>query len=362
MLPRRVAWQTSVEMRLRADSWPERFDLIAMNEKPHTVDFTADEFFTSIFRYFGTRSTTFVMFSGVVISGLGLKEVINPTVWLGASVSAMILSYSLRGYISERYLAVLLACILVMSSTIPAAFYMFYRYVAPNVPIPREYQFFLFSFLIFFIITFPICIIIVSYKKYMQSVLSDLPESISTSLRDFVQDMSFYYESFTYVVEMFETEAKNEIKLRATTSMELRNRKGIRQSHVSRYPTPTKNYTIDSIKINGEPRDLDDPQIRSSAGISLSNTVEPNEKITIEVIKTEIFENNSNELYTAYNFPCEKFSFSVTNHAEHRFRVWLEMLNKQQHIAPKREGKILTWKSEYAILPNQGVRMFWGER
>lgn len=323
------------------------------------IEFVPEGFFQDLFSYFGTQSSSFILFSGVAISGLGLTDYINPTIWLTAAVAAMICSYSLRHYVTARYLLVI--AISAMVTLIGVTLVVAYAdTIAVFIAGLNSTRYGLMSLFSFFAVSTIFCTNYISYRKFQLSIISEIPEAIHKSILLNVYDNKLYYSNFAYRVEISSSTAGN-ITVDTMISMVVQNRAGTTEMFSSRYPAPTGAILLRSLRVNSVAKDLDDPALRSGDGIRSMDVVPAKGSLSIDVHITEKFPNKYNEIFTAYALPAEAFSIEVTNHVADTIKIWLEPLHSESAI-PVRSGKSLTWTSSGAILPNQGVRLFWSRR
>lgn len=321
-------------------------------------ELSAESLFPSVFRYFGNGGTSFVLFSGVVISGLGLSEIINPAIWLLAAVSSMVFAHSLRAYVTDKYLLALFLCLFVL-----LAFGVGAYFVATRTPwlslIPQTpYTGPLVQFGVSLFVSLMFCFILVSYRRYSQTITTELPERIIDSVEKYVTKTSLYYEHFVYEIELFLTDDRSRLRYEMTVRSKVVNRTGAKQTLISRYPTPSATFLLRSISINGENRDLEDQQIYSKDGVTIQHPIVGKGEANIEVRMSKTFPLLANDIFTVYQFPAEQFEIKVLNHAKDVVFCWMEPLHKQEAQA-QRDGNLLTWIAKDAILPNQGVRLLW---
>lgn len=319
----------------------------------------SETFFSDVFSYFGIKASSLILLSGVVISGFGLTDIINPAIWLVASISAMIISYSLRHYISARYMVVLLLSVAIFLAVTAFVAIIGVRPLFPATVVASPlfdpvcaFAAFLFASLLF-------SLNFVSYKKLIEASPTDLPASMVTALKGGVYSNPFYYELMEYEVELFpiDTDANSVRKVFSVTLI-VRNRTSETRAFLSRYHTPPGTFELLSAKTDGQPRDLDDRRIYSKDGLLLSDSIPGRGSIKIEVKMLERAPAADDDLFTAYSCFAEQFRFTATNHAESGITMWIEPLHGQESL-PVRRGRTLTWTSDVAILPNQGVRLHW---
>jgi len=321
-------------------------------------ELSPESLFPNVFRYFGSGGSSFVLFSGVVISGIGLNDVINPAIWLLAAVSSMVFAHSLRAYVTDKYLAALFGCLFVLLAFGVGMYFVATRTNWLSLLPATPYTGPLSQFAVSLFVSLIFCVILVSYRRYSQTITTELPERIIESVEKYVTKTSLYYERFAYEIELFLSDDRQRLRYEMTVRSKIVNRTGAKQTLISRYPTPSDTFLLRSISINGVNRDLEDQQIYSKDGVTIQHPIAGKGEANLEVRMSKTFPLLANDIFTVYQFPAEDFEIRVLNHTKDAVFCWMEPLHKQE-AAAQREGNQLTWIAKDAILPNQGVRLLW---
>ena len=325
------------------------------------IEMVPEKFFASVFAYYGTNASSFIMFSGVVISGLGLSKIVNPTIWLAAAITAMIAAFSFRAYVSSKYLATaascLIAAVLLVLVSISAMPDLHLPIRANAVPFMQAVG----SYLLFTALAALICICFISYKKHSAELVDDTPEAILASIRTYITECPLHFRRFEYVLNAFPANRGDHLRMEMLVTYELRNRTGSSMQHMARYPTQSEDFQLNSAIVNGRSLDIDDPSLVAGDGVVIPITVKPKMTTTVIVSMTKIFMAEDSDLFTAYDYPAENFSCSLIDHTKIGLLFRFEALNRH-NTAATRDGRRLTWTSSGAILPNQGIRAIWERR
>jgi hypothetical protein len=321
----------------------------------------SETFLGDVFRYFGVRSSSLVLLTGVVISSLGLGTFINPTFCLVASYAGMLIAYSLRTYVWPRYIRTLVGC-LVFSSILVGAFLLADRQPAIADFIrttPTAWQFI--TTLAFFLFSIQFCVCLISYRRLAETIPSDLPPPIIEVLRAAVHDAPLFYKLVKYELKIHDQQGQQGFACNYVVTLEYKNRAARTTSFPSRYHTQKGKFELGSIRINGEPRDIEDPSLKKGNGIEVEVVIPPEKSTTVEVAINTVVADMGNDLFTCFDYPAERFDITVTDLTQGSVAFWIEPLHSQKRECG-REKNVLDWRSQMGLLPNQGVRVHWERR
>ncbi|HXZ00856.1 MAG TPA: hypothetical protein VEI03_12710 [Stellaceae bacterium] len=320
----------------------------------------SETFLGDVFRFYGVKASSLIVLSGMVVSGFGLKDTINPAIWLTAAVCAMLISYSLRHYVSSRYALVLLFSALIFLAVAGFIIFVGVRPLFPAALVTAPLFDQACAFAAFLFVATLFCVNFISYNRMLDAIPADQPPLVGQALRQFIFKNPFYYESMEYDVELIPADA-NTVQKVFSVKLVVRNRTSENRNFISRYHTPPGTFELLSAKVDGKLKDPNDRRIYSKDGVLLNDEVPARGSITIEVKMSEQIPREGNDIFTAYDCFAEQFRFSVTNHAEADLVAWIEPLHGQGTSAV-REGKTASWSSNIAVLPYQGVRLHWIRR
>lgn len=319
-----------------------------------------DSPFKHISSYYGLKSSSSILLSGVTLSGLGLADIINPTVWLVASISAMGLAYSLRSYISAKYWIVLLCSVafILLLGTIALA-------VSRNsdlVSVITSFPFHNIGLSYFGFLLFGLCIsiTIISYKKMSLETSSILPERIINTLNEQIYKTPLFFKEFKYEVEISDLN-NGTVELQTSIQRVISNRTSAKQIYSGFIPTPHQNFTLHSITIGDEVVDLANPTLYSKGGVNIQQTIDEKSELVMKIRLSEQFPDFGSELYTVYRYPTEQLKFHLLNHSSKSIKTWVEPLHNDTTSRTHRNENTLHWESSAGILPNQGLRLFWSK-
>lgn len=325
------------------------------------IELMPEKFFASVFAYYGTNASSFIMLSGVVISGLGLSKIVNPTIWLAAAITAMIAAFSFRAYVSSKYLGTAASCLVAAVLLLAASIYAVPDLHLPVRPGALPLMQAVGSYVLFATLASLICICFISYKKHSAELADETPEAILASVRKYITDCPLHFSRFEYVLSAFPGPRKDWLRMEMLVTYELRNRTGAIVQHTARYPTQSESFRLNGAAINGRDLDVDDPALIAGDGVAIPIFVEPKGAVKVVVSVTKVFQIEDSDLFTVYDYPAESFTCSLTDHTNSDLRIRFEALNR--HNKPwTRDGRRLTWSSSGAILPNQGIRAIWERR
>lgn len=193
-------------------------------------------------------------------------------------------------------------------------------------------------------------------QRESQLLQSRLPDHIQRAIFKHANGSPMYYSRFDYIVELTHVGSNTEYVM--TVDFELVNVSDHSHTVVSQYPIPTKDFEVRAAAIAGRDIDLDDPNNYSGGSLNLRHSMAPGEACSFAVTMMKRFPEHDSDLFTAYRYPADRFSFKAINHSGSALQMWLEMLNAQG-VQPRRVGDTLEWQAEDPILPHQGVRLFW---
>lgn len=326
-----------------------------------TPIFLPEDFLSGVFKYYGFNSAAFIMFSGVILSGLGLSDVLNPAVWLVSATFALVVGYSLRNSISSNFPVMIsfasVASIIVLLLSV---------YVRSNPALIQEYikdpiASILFASTPLFLLAFFFSVSIVSYKKQAVLIPETLLPSIQKQLQEQISNNPLYYSLYSVRLFLDFDEEKDDVRLDTELSMLITNRKNERIRFPHRYPSVTPSFKLHEVRVDDKVRDVENPKYHAGDAVHLTDHIGPRGSIKIDVRMTEVFPENGSELYTCYNRPAADFEIYMLNQSSDKIHAWIELLNNQDSETESRNG-YLTWKSSGALLPNQGVRIVWKKK
>lgn len=326
-----------------------------------TPEFLPEDFLGGVFKYYGFNSSAFILFSGVILSGLGLSDILNPTIWLVSAVLALVVGYSLRHSISSNFpltisLAFVASLLVVLMSI----------YLRSNPQLTQDYNrdpiaAILITSTPLFLLAFLFAVSLVSYKKHTVSIAETLLPAIQKQLYEQIINNPLYYSLYSVRVFLDFDEENNDVRLDTELTMVIANRKNERVRFPHRYPSVTPLFKLHEVRVDDKVRDIENPKHHAGDAVHLSDHINPKGSIKIDARMTEVFPENGSELYTCYNRPATAFEIYFMNQHSDKIQAWIEVLNNQDSETENRNGYI-TWISSGALLPNQGVRIVWKKR
>ncbi len=189
-----------------------------------------------------------------------------------------------------------------------------------------------------------------------QLLKSLLPDRLQRAIFKYANGSPLYYSRFSYVVYL--EHSSTDAMYTMTVDFDLVNASDHAQTVVNRYPTPTRDFEVQSAAIAGRKVDLGDPNNYTGDALTLRHSVAPGVNCNVAVTMKKRFTQQDSDLFTAYLYPADGFTFRAVNKSGHSLQMWLEMLNSQS-APPQREGDSLEWHAVDPLLPNQGVRLMW---
>ncbi len=311
-----------------------------------------------IFRYFGFPQSTFLVFSGIIVSGLGFQDIINPAFWTAASLFALILGYSLRNYVPAHYAAV--AAFIALAYLGALAFALSPQGKAllaahwPNDDLTASVV----RFAILMAVVFLFVIGLISHRKHSEKLILDLPDKILTAVRSGILEGPFYYQSFNVDAQIERSEDDMPLRADLTITNTIVNRTSQAQKYSHIYSKSTANSQLRQIKVNDTLRDILDPNVHTENSVRLVDEIAPNGTLTVEIKLSDRLSRMGQQIFTCYGMPAENFSFSANNVDADNIKIWLDVLSSDISGPVRNEGT-LTWKSTKGLLPNQGIRLNW---
>lgn len=319
--------------------------------------FSAEELLPDPFEYLGRAASLFLVFSGIVLSSLGLLDFVDPTYWTISAVLAILLSYSLRRYISHRYLTILITCsaliLLTVWSAVEVKFFDNF-YITDQQNVERNVKEFVVLFFIAVLMTIPM----ISYRRSFENMTTPIPSDIAKVFRENYVEPKFFYQNFDCDVILDRDRQTESVIVEMSIEFLVVNISGSEQEIVSRYPKISDEFKLRSISIDGDLIDLDNPALHRDDAVIVTSKVPPKIGRTIAVKLNKRFSTRDSELFTAYDFPARKFTFKATIAADAGLEVWAELLTRQA-ILPKRTGSVLQWDPGEPVMPFQGLRLLW---
>lgn len=326
---------------------------------PTNIEFVPDNFLSKIFQYYGLKSTSFIMLSGIVISGLGFDSIVNPTVWVISSFAAIIIGYAFRRRIGRS-----------LPKSIVFTFFLWASLVATNigisrdsVPIPIEVTQHVFypvmsQAVTLFIFAIGLVVPFISYKKEEQLSVEDMPTDTSQKLFEILSSDPIFYEKFFCDAYIEKTEGNQAVRIDTEILMEVRNRSGQDLEFPQVFPRLTEGFRLHSFQVNDTLRDLSSPKYNSEDGVRISTTIPAKSSIRVKVKMTEFFPENGYELYVCYDHAAASYRFSLKNHTPEVVGAWIEPLSINPPD-PVTEDSCLIWEARTPLFPFQGVRVVW---
>lgn len=196
----------------------------------------------------------------------------------------------------------------------------------------------------------------VAQHRELQLLKSSLPLHVQRAIFRYAIGSPVYYSRFDYVIDL--NHVYRAVEYTMNVNFDLTNVSDHPQTVVNSYPTTKENFEVHAASIGGESVDLHDPNNYSGAALNLRHVIAPSATCTVAVTMMKRFSEQDTDLFTAYLYPADRFSFRVTNRSKGTLQMWLEMLNNHGSQAI-RSGDTLEWRASDPILPNQGVRLLW---
>jgi hypothetical protein len=315
-----------------------------------------DNFFQEVFSYYGLKSSSFFLFSGIAVSGLGLDDYINPALWILAASIGLVLAYSVRDYVTERY-GLLLSLFLCSLLAIGIA-----ASLSPAGPSPVDTWPERLAFVaIAAVLVASVSMLMTSYRKHNESRSVEAPPPIKAAIARFITDAGLYYPSFAYrvVARPAATVPKVELKMElkfSVGSYAPRNRE-----FIARFPKSTEQFELRKLIVAGVSISTDNPSIWGDDAVRITQVIPRGETVEFVVETVEVFEGFDSELYAAYEYPAEHFSFVLDHGACPNHVFWVEALHNQRNDRPE-EGSRISWTADHPLLPFQGLRLLWRTR
>jgi len=326
-----------------------------------SADIIPENFLQKVFSYYGLTASSFIMLSGVFISQAGLEGVINPANWIVSSAASIIVAYSLRHYVSNNFIIFL--SVSVFSYIVYLVFIKLHieNYFINGTTENNENLYAkTLNILNLFIPCFLFSLSLVSYKKHDLRTIEDLPIEIQEATTFQIEDNPLYYESFTIDanIEYIEKSEKNRVRIDLVVSMVFVNRSGqdIDQNH--RYSKTTGDFRLNKLSVDGKQKDISDPSIHTGDGIRAVDIIPAKSSVNVTVSITEFFDHDDTHVYSCFDCSAKKFILTVSNLSPESLSIFIEKNNKDNAVY-KREGNVVKWESEGALLPHQGARLVW---
>lgn len=325
------------------------------------LTFAPENFFKQVFGYFGTTSSSFVVFSGIIVSGLDLGDFVSPTVWLFASVSALISAYSLRRYITHRFIIAVISGCLLLAALVYA---LYFERVGPGLIPAGVYTDALLSTLLSSLTSFGVCFIfsaiLVSYKRHDVLNLDDLPSEIVDAAAFHLSENDILFESFVCEIQISAKE-DHRVQIEVELLVNATNRRGHPVDLSHRYPRISDRFVLRSMSFDGQARNVNDAAFATGDGIRMVDKIPAKSTVPIHTRLTEYLVGDSHYYATCYGGPTRSYSIKLTNLSPDKLISHMELLNGEQ-LQPTINGDTITWTSPKGLLPNQGARIVWRQK
>lgn len=319
-------------------------------------EFVPESAFSRVFDYYGFPQSSFLLFSGILFSGLGFEDIVNPAFWTVSCIVAIFIAYSLRSYIPASYGWVFLAILVAVMTAIAGGFSDLGKAFFSSHWAGNELESVLLRFATLTLVAVIVAIGFVSHRKHSDRMLLDLPTRIVEPLKRNVIDNPFFYRNFQ--VEIFVERVGERLRADVDIQTRVQNRTQQEQVYAHTYSKVANDSMLKQVKVGGRSRDILDPNTHTRNAIKLSDTVPPGGAIDIEVKITDWLPVEGSEIFTCYSMPAETFRLAVFTQAGVSIETWLDILSADQ-ARPERSDGCLIWESAHGMLPNQGVRLCW---
>jgi len=325
------------------------------------IEVIPENFLARILSYFGLTASSLLLLSGVFLSQSGLGSVVNPAMWIVSAVFALLFAYSIRTYISRHFLAVLVLAVLCYFCFVYGYVYYGSSLVSSlSQAIDPQLISLSTSFVSLFVPCTLFSITLVSHKKHELLVKDDLPDRIRNAVNEQVIVNPIYYKSFDVDanIEYRESSPEGKVRIDLTVAMVIVNRSGKQFQVPHRYARSTGHFRLNKLIVNGMARDISDPSMQHGDGFRSTDSIEPKSEMTIVASLTEFFSHDDVQLYSCFDCSAESFTLKVSNLSPSELGIHIQN-NNNDNATSRRDGSVLSWQSESALLPNQGARLAW---
>lgn len=308
-----------------------------------------------IFKAYGVAPSNLIIFSGVLISSLGLSSALDAAVWIVSVFSIFSFTYLFRSIVSGNLLVSLIVSVLLFAAFISPSFTDFGYTAVHQLQSTVGNDTKLWTAYIATLVGIPFSIILLSYSKTDQQripVATNIEEMVAKN----IYQNDFHYSRVHYRLS-FKVDGDYVI-LRFKMSVKGINRNNEAKMYKGHFEPAGHAKKFHEFRLNNLPIDTNDPDKKTHRGFILEFEASPGEEFDFFVDAESTYKSSDTEFISAYRPTAE-------------FLVELEPtplsldLNVQSHLFEKVDGRVIDdagsklFHLPKGILPHQGFRFFW---
>ena len=316
------------------------------------------KFIDAVLSEFGTEWTQLTIVFGVVISVFRLD--IEPGIWVIGTALSFLASYLIRRSISGRFVLTTALAVAIAS----LAFWALERFWSDiSAGVSGSDRSVIWSLALSIIIALPIGISILSYRAQEHFRVVSLPRPLLAKMAEQVDHADLLFRDVCYVVKLEQPPAlkkMSEVRVHFHMTFTMVNRRrDTRTFSVPIDPTHKRDVKFKHLRINGEPVDTSDNEIRSGIGLKPTVKLAAGEAAEFDFAVSAIQSEIGTEFYSIYG-PADSMRIELKpapSSLDVQVSKWT-MLDMETEI----DGDYRTFKFSEGVLPFQGIRLMWFPR
>lgn len=315
-------------------------------------------FLGRLLQEFGIEWTHLVIISGVAFSSLGLKDYLNPSIWILGTVVSFSLVYLFRLNITGNFPKVALWTGSAMLAGVAVPLIILVTKRQDIAELLKAWTDLATGYLSI-VLGIPVGIAILSYRAQDEFLRSPLPAVIEQAAKESVSQSDFVHDRAAYQIQ-FKPAANGDMVMRFDVTMDVVNRLKRRAVYRDIFDPAGREKRFFYAAINGTQLNEQDPERLSQRGLVLSHEVGANEKFQVVVSGESTFYTRDSEIVGVY-FPCACLSILIRKPPDGLAVHVQSLMRKRIDPKPLPTGDLLVESAE-GVLPFQGVRLFWEPR
>ncbi len=324
----------------------------------------ASPWYEVIFKdYFGVNWTGFTALSGILLSGFGLAGYLNPAVWTFGALVGLMFGYSIRSYITDRYMLLVVLTALFWAVVGFIALYPWLENskqesvsLVDKFWVPGGYEAGFATLMIALAISLSIAILIVSYKKLYVLSPVEIPENFRSHIKTIFEGGTVFRRGMRYDLKFSpQPEPEDGVVLNVRIAYELVNMGKVKLPEDVTYRGAPGRYDIVKFCVGDEDYAGDVKNQEGGEDVKIRKDVYPNQPLKVELETIERYPAEGNDFFTTH-LPCDGFTVAFDTTQE--ITVWGHDMSPEKFVRDT-EGETRLWKREGALLPFHGVRLFW---
>lgn len=322
-----------------------------MSDSPSPVP---DGFLRQVLDEFGIQWTHIAIFSGVVISSLGLESYLHVGAWMLVAMVSFTLVYLFRRQVTASFPRAAGMALVVVVGLLGAPVAITLRSGSSVEELASSSRVAVTIYVALVVIT-PLAYLIASYRKQESLSGGPYPKEIQSAISTNLVEAPIYRRDQLYDIRVTEVSA-DAVVLQTELSYTLVNRTKTAQGCRIGFVTPSAGGTLLKAEIGGVSLDPSDPDYKGDRGLAVDRVLPPGGELAVSLVATEHFKPRDSELFTAYA-PTTALTLRLDNpYATIDFNV--ESLLPRKVDVREVDGR-REWAWSDGLLPFQGFRLHW---